>query len=249
MFSMLHLLFLQWPRWSFDPISSTMAKHSWHREMNVSATFALLTGLSWESNNYRGWGWGRNKLFLLVTVSLDVSWNNTVCSILCKTPSAVKCNAETELWGEKCLSASWQKESTWSAQSGILQGTTGGHLMGEEERQAGFGSIISGHFAKCVNSDINIFGFLGLNVKRGPLKLSRFSKRQLNVLKIWMSSKGNNKNLHAWEAPTPSAVVWISESAPVTNQDVVKTLRVVDNNFFQWCDFDAKNIMWLEILP
>lgn len=60
-----------------------------------------LTGLSWESNNYRGWGWGRNKLFLLVTVSLDVSWNNTVCSILCKTPSAVKCNAETELWGEK----------------------------------------------------------------------------------------------------------------------------------------------------
>lgn len=202
MFSILHLLFLQWPWWSFDPISSTMAKHSWHREMNVSATFALLTGLSWESNNYRGWGWGRNKLFLLVTVSLDVSWNNTVCSILCKTPSAVKCNAETELWGEKCLSASWQKESTWSAQSGILQGTTGGHLMGEEERQAGFGSIISGHFAKCVNSDIDIFGFLGLNVKRGPLKLSRFSKRQLNVLKIWMSSKGNNKNLHAWEAPT-----------------------------------------------
>lgn len=101
MFSILHLLFLQWPWWSFDPISSTMAKHSWHREMNVSATFALLTGLSWESNNYHGWGWGRNKLFLLVTVSLDVSWNNTVCSILCKTPSAVKCNAETELWGEK----------------------------------------------------------------------------------------------------------------------------------------------------
>lgn len=56
--------------------------------------------------------------------------------------------------------------------------------MGEEERQAGFGSIISGPFAKCVNSDIDIFGFLGLNVKRGPLKLSRFSKRQLNVLKI-----------------------------------------------------------------
>lgn len=46
------------------------------------------------------------QLFLLVTASLDVSWNHILSSVLRRILSAVKCTVETELQGKKISSFS-----------------------------------------------------------------------------------------------------------------------------------------------